>query len=45
MQKEAIARFAAISISASLAYAGYKDFIPVDTSKPESELIQTNLEK
>ena len=45
MQKEAIARFAAMSISASLAYAGYKDVIPVDTSKPESELKQINLEK
>ena len=45
MQKEVIARFAAISISASLAYAGYKDIIPVDNSKPESELVQINVEK
>ena len=44
MQKEAIARFSALSLSVVLAYAGYKDIIPVDIKGPESELEQINLE-
>ena len=40
MQKEAIARFSALSLSAGLAYAGYIDIIPVDTKRPDSELAQ-----